>query len=88
MRPIQKPISSLPDYFGIGVKMTSEYIFFTLGFWVELPQILGLGFSVRSSQSPPGVSTASIRIPSSLVANQGCYKVEIFNFPDISMTNP
>ena len=26
--------------------MTSEIIFFTLGFWVELPQILGLGFSV------------------------------------------
>ena len=48
LRPIQKPISSLPDHFGIGVKMTSKNIFFfTLGFWVELPQILGLGFSVR-----------------------------------------
>ena len=40
LRPIQKPISSLPDHFGIGVKMTSKNIFFTLGFWVELPQIL------------------------------------------------
>ena len=46
MRPIQKPISSLPDHFGIGVKMASKNIFFTLSFWVELPQILGLGFSV------------------------------------------
>ena len=27
--------------------MTSKNIFFILGFWVELPQILGLGFSVR-----------------------------------------
>ena len=26
--------------------MTSKNILFTLGFWVELPQILGLGFSV------------------------------------------
>ena len=47
LRPIQKPISSLPDHFGIGVKMTTKNIFFTLGFRVELPQILGLGFSVR-----------------------------------------
>ena len=47
LRPIPKPILSLPDHFGIGVKMTSENILFTLGFWVELPQILGLGFSVH-----------------------------------------
>ena len=46
LRPIEKPISSLPDHSGIGVKMTSKHIFFTLGFWIELPQILGLGFSV------------------------------------------
>ena len=46
LRPILKPISSLPDHFGIGVKMTSKNIFFTLGFLVELPQILSLGFSV------------------------------------------
>ena len=45
-RPIQNLVSSLPDYFGIGVKMTSKNIFFTLVFWVELLQILGLGFSV------------------------------------------
>ena len=45
-RHIQKAISSLPDHFGISVKMTSKNIVFTLGFWVELPQILGLGFSV------------------------------------------
>ena len=44
LRFIQKPISSLPDHFGIGAKMTSKFIFFTLGFWFELPQILGLGF--------------------------------------------
>ena len=44
--------------------MTSKNIFFTLGFWVELPQILGLGFSVRvlagmagtySGALPPGI---------------------------------
>ena len=28
LRPTQKPISSLPDHFGIGVKMTSKIIFF------------------------------------------------------------
>ena len=42
LRPIEKPISSLPDHSGIGVKMTSTNI--------ELPQILGLGFSVRVGQ--------------------------------------
>ena len=46
LRPIQKPILSLPDHFGMIVKMTSKNIFFILSFWVELPQILGLGFSV------------------------------------------
>ena len=46
LRPIQKPISSLPDHFGISLKMTSKNIFVTLGFWVELPQVLGLRFSV------------------------------------------
>ena len=46
LRPIKKHISSLPDHFGIGVKITSKNIFFTLGFWVELAQFLGLGFSV------------------------------------------
>ena len=30
LRPIQIPISSLPDNFGIGVKMTSKNIFFTI----------------------------------------------------------
>ena len=45
LRPIQNLVSSLPDHFGTGVKMTSKNIFFTLSFWVELPQILGLGFS-------------------------------------------
>ena len=49
MRPIQKAISSLPDHFVIGVKMTSKNIFFTLCFWFEFPQILGLGFSVNSN---------------------------------------
>ena len=29
--------------------MTSKNIFFSLGFWVELPQILGLGFSVHAT---------------------------------------
>ena len=28
--------------------MTSKNICFTLGYWVELPQILGLGFSVQA----------------------------------------
>ena len=47
LRRIQKPISSLPDHFGIGVKMTSKiFIFFILGFWAELSSNLGLGFSV------------------------------------------
>ena len=36
----------MPDYFGLGVKMTSKIIYFTHGLWVGLPQILGLGFSV------------------------------------------
>ena len=31
--------------------MTSKNIFFTLCFWVELPQVLGLGFSVQSAPS-------------------------------------
>ena len=47
LRPIQKAISSIPDHVGIDVKMNSKSIFFTLGFWVELPQILDLGFSVH-----------------------------------------
>ena len=41
LRPIQKPISSLPHHFGIGVKITSKNIFLPLvstlscsGFWV------------------------------------------------------
>ena len=46
MRPIQKPISPLSGHIGIRVKMTTQNIFFTLGFWVELPQVLGLGSSV------------------------------------------
>ena len=46
----QKPFLRflIPDHFCIGVKMTSQNTFFTLGFWAELPQILGLGFSVFS----------------------------------------
>ena len=32
--------------------MTSKNIFFTFGFWVELPQILGLGFSVWHLRAP------------------------------------
>ena len=32
--------------------MTAKNIFFTLGFWVALPQILGLGFSVWMSAAP------------------------------------
>ena len=54
LRPNQKPISSLPDHFGIGVKMTSKNIIFTLGFWVELPPILGLGFSACLPACLPG----------------------------------
>ena len=44
LRPIQKSISSLPDHFGVGVKMTTKNTFVTFSFWFELPQILGLGF--------------------------------------------
>ena len=53
LRSIQKAISSLPDHFGIGVKMTSKNIFSTLRFWVEMPQILGLGLSVHPCQRHP-----------------------------------
>ena len=36
--------------------MTSKHIFFTLGFWIELPQILGLGFfCVRPPTSSEGL---------------------------------
>ena len=49
MRAIQKAISSIPNHYGIGVKMTSQNIFFSLGLWVELLQILRLGFSVYSN---------------------------------------
>ena len=34
LRPIQKPISSLPGHLGIGVKMTSRNIFFTLAWFL------------------------------------------------------
>ena len=51
LRPIQNLVSSLPDHFCIGVKMTSKNIFVTLRFWVELPQMLGFGFSVYGAHA-------------------------------------
>ena len=64
LRPIRKPISSLSDHFGIGVKMTSKNIWFTLGFWVELPQILGLGFPVQQLPSTcPAPACSLARAP-------------------------
>ena len=51
LRPISSPISSLPGHLGTGVKMTTKNIFFTLGFWVELPQILVSSFFVQAFYS-------------------------------------
>ena len=50
--------------------MTSKNIFFTFGFWVELPQILGLGSSVQSD------SCTSFVLPATLVKSGRGFDVE------------
>ena len=40
--------------------MTSKINLFTLGFWIELPQILGLGFSVQTRHTA-GVERTRMR---------------------------
>ena len=47
----------------MGLKMCSKNIFFTLGFWVELPQILGLGFSMRGHAN--ALLPVSVQLPAS-----------------------